>query len=116
MSHLLFSFGTLQLESVQQSLYGRIVPMEPDVLTGYRVARLHITDPAVIEASGSDIHPALVEDSDGTVEGKVLVLDDAELQATDRYESVGYYRATASLESGREAIIYLPRDVAAVLD
>lgn len=116
MGHLLFSFGTLQLESVQRSLYGRSLPTEPDVLTGYRVARLRITDPAVIEASGSDIHPALVRDADGSVEGRVLVLDDAELEATDRYESVGYHRAVARLASGREAIIYLPRDAGAVLD
>ncbi len=31
----IFSYGTLQLESVQRALFGRLVAMEDDVLTGY---------------------------------------------------------------------------------
>ncbi len=116
MTHLVFSFGTLQLESVQQALYLRAVPMQPDELRGYRVGRLRITDPAVIAASGSDIHPALVADEAGTVEGRVLELSEEELARTDEYESVGYERVEVVLASGRIAWIYLPRDATQVLE
>jgi gamma-glutamylcyclotransferase (GGCT)/AIG2-like uncharacterized protein YtfP len=118
-AELVFSFGTLQYESVQRSVYGRLVPMQPDSLPGYRVGRLRITDPAVIEASGSDVHPALVaaDPAAGSeVAGQVLELSVEELAATDEYESVGYHRAEVTLRSGRSAWVYSPRDPGAVVE
>ena len=35
---LLFSYGTLQLESVQLSSFGRRLEGEPDAMTGYAAA------------------------------------------------------------------------------
>jgi gamma-glutamylcyclotransferase (GGCT)/AIG2-like uncharacterized protein YtfP len=118
-AELVFSFGTLQNESVQRSVYGRLVPMQADSLPGYRVGRLRITDPAVIEASGSDVHPALVAAEPGVeseVAGQVLELSAEELAATDVYESVGYHRTEVILRSGRTAWVYSPRDAGAVMD
>ena len=110
-AHLVFSFGTLRQESVQQTLYGGTVPTVPDSLVGWRLTTVRITDPAVIEASGSDLHPGIERSGDGAdrVDGGVLTLDDAGLAATDRYESVGYERTSVVLASGREAWIYVPR-------
>lgn len=110
-THAVFSFGTLRQESVQQTLYGGTVPTVPDSLVGWRLTTVRITDPAVIAASGSDLHPGIERsgDVDDRVDGGVLTLDDAALAATDRYESVGYERTSVVLASGREAWIYVPR-------
>lgn len=110
-THAVFSFGTLRQESVQQTLYGGTVPTVPDALVGWRLTTVRITDPAVIAASGSDLHPGIERsgDVDDRVDGGVLTLDDAALAATDRYESVGYERTSVVLASGREAWIYVPR-------
>ncbi|MFT3871725.1 MAG: hypothetical protein QM714_03625 [Nocardioides sp.] len=59
MEHRVFSYGTLRQADVQQSLYGRAVPTTTDSLPGFRLDWLTITDPIVIEASGSDRHPIL---------------------------------------------------------
>ena len=42
MTHPIFSFGTLQLESVQQELFGRAVATTPDALAGYRIKRAEL--------------------------------------------------------------------------
>lgn len=110
-AHAVFSFGTLRQESVQQTLYGGTVPTVPDALVGWRLTTVRITDPAVIAASGSDLHPGIERSGDlaDRVDGGVLTLDDEALAATDRYESVGYERTSIVLASGREAWIYVPR-------
>lgn len=110
-THAVFSFGTLRQESVQQALYGGTVPTVPDGLVGWRLTTVRITDPAVIAASGSDLHPGIERSGDPAdrVDGGVLTLDGDALAATDRYESVGYERTSIVLASGREAWIYVPR-------
>ena len=47
---LLFSYGTLQLESVQRASFGRRLNGEPDAMTGYVRTMVEITDPDGIEA------------------------------------------------------------------
>jgi len=110
MTHPIFSFGTLQLESVQQELFGRAVATTPDALAGYRIGELRITDPEVIRASGKDIHPALLEGEPGDrVNGGTLDVTEEELAAADHYERVGYRRIEVTLESGTAAWVYVPR-------
>lgn len=46
---LLFSYGTLQLEQVQLETFGRLLKGEKDVLSGYKITMLEITDPEVLE-------------------------------------------------------------------
>jgi len=111
MTHPIFSFGTLQLESVQQELFGRRVPTTPDALSGYRIGELRITDPEVIRASGTDIHPALlVGSTNDRVTGGTLDVTEEELAAADHYERGGYRRIQVTLESGVEAWVYVPKD------
>jgi gamma-glutamylcyclotransferase (GGCT)/AIG2-like uncharacterized protein YtfP len=111
MAHLLFSFGTLRLDRVQRELFGRPVPTEPDALHGHRLGEVRITDPEVIRASGSDVHPGLVRTGDDAdvVDGAVLEIDDAELAAADRYEQAAYRRTDVVLASGRTAWVYVPK-------
>ncbi|PJJ70781.1 gamma-glutamyl AIG2-like cyclotransferase [Diaminobutyricimonas aerilata] len=114
MSALVFSFGTLRLERVQLALFGRVVPTQPDTLAGYRLGEVRITDPDVIAASGSDVHPGLEHTGrpSDRVDGAVLELDQSQLAAADHYERVAYRRIGVRLESGRDAFVYVPKDIA----
>lgn len=110
MTDVVFSFGTLQLPEVQRALFGRLVPTVPDALAGWVVGELRIVDPEVIATSGKEVHPALRPGADDdVVHGVALDLTPDELAAADHYERVSYRRAPASLVSGRDAWVYLPR-------
>jgi hypothetical protein len=50
-TEFLFSYGTLQLESVQMATFGRVLSGLSDVLSGFAEAPLPIADEAVIAAS-----------------------------------------------------------------
>ena len=108
MTALLFSYGTLQLESVQRSQFGRLLDGADDTLTGYAVIEIQIRDPAVLDASGIEVHRALVPDPGAPpIAGKVFRLTAAELAAADVYESENYRREQAVLASGTRAWVYV---------
>lgn len=48
----LFSYGTLQLEAVQLSTFGRRLAGHADQLPGYRLAMIEIRDAAIVATSG----------------------------------------------------------------
>ena len=106
--HRVFSYGTLRQENVQQALYGRKVETTDDVLEGWRLDWVEITDPEVIAASGSDRHPILRKgDAQDRVIGAYLQLTDEELATTDAYEVEDYSRILIKLASGVEAFVYV---------
>jgi len=112
MTDPIFSFGTLQLEAVQQSLFGRAVPTTPDALAGWRIGEVRILDPEVIAVSGTDIHPGLLRAGpEDVVAGAILEVTDDELAAADHYERVSYRRIPVQLQSGRAAWAYVPHEV-----
>jgi gamma-glutamylcyclotransferase (GGCT)/AIG2-like uncharacterized protein YtfP len=106
--HHLFSCGTLQQPEVQLSQFGRLLNGSPDALPGHRMTTIQITDPAVIEARGTDRHPLVVvsPDPEDTVEGQVFAISDAELAAADAYEVDDYARVRVTLRSGIRAWVY----------
>jgi len=53
---LLFSYGTLRQPEVQRATYGRLLEGRSDVLVGYRLAPLAISDPEVVRISGKAVH------------------------------------------------------------
>ncbi|MFD3469130.1 GDSL-type esterase/lipase family protein [Streptomyces sp. NPDC058682] len=106
-THTLFSFGTLMDERVQTALFGRAVPTSPASLAGYTTRPLKITDPAVIAASGLDVHLILERRLGASVEGAVLHLTDRELAEADAYEVDDYTRRRVVLSSGESAWAYL---------
>ncbi|MFF4445289.1 GDSL-type esterase/lipase family protein [Streptomyces sp. NPDC001502] len=106
-THTLFSFGTLMDERVQTALFGRAVPISPASLAGYTTRPLKITDPAVIAASGLDVHLILERRLGASVEGAVLHLTDEELAAADAYEVDDYTRRRVVLSSGESTWAYL---------
>jgi hypothetical protein len=105
----LFSYGTLQQRAVQIANYGRELDGVPDALIGYRLERLVIDDPDVVEVSGESVHN--IARSTGNpadrIAGTVFKLSEAELHSTDAYETSAYSRIEVSLESGRRAFVYV---------
>lgn len=106
---LLFSYGTLRQREVQLANYGRELAGEPDVLPGYRLTPLQITDQQVIALSGKAVHMIARETGDPAdcVEGVLFALTEEELAATDRYEVDAYSRVEVRLASGRMAWVYV---------
>lgn len=104
----LFSYGTLQLPQVQESLFGRILAGTKEKLPGYKVEKLKIKDQAVIEKSGTDMHPILVQTGkpQDVVAGMVFEITQAELEKADEYEVDDYLRSVGVMLSGTHAWIY----------
>ena len=105
---LLFSYGTLRQREVQEAVFGRRLTGRTDAIAGYALAEVTITDPAVIAASGSEVHPVLVPTPDGSgVSGTVFEVGDVDLAAADDYEVDDYTRVLLPLESGARAWVYV---------
>ncbi len=105
----LFSYGTLQLDSVQLSSFGRLLEGNPDAMPGYRQEWLEITDPDVLATSGERFHPVVLPSDNpaDAVEGKVFRITAVELDAADRYEVSDYKRIEVTLRSGLKAWVYV---------
>jgi len=105
----LFSYGTLRQPEVQLANYGRPLEGEADALLGHRLVPVEITDPDVVRVSGKAIHTIAVASGDPAdrVAGIVFLLSEAELAATDAYETDSYARVETTLESGRSAWVYV---------
>ena len=104
----LFSYGTLQQETVQMSTFGRLLQGQPDELVGFEQSLLRIDDPQFVATSGKT-HHAIVQfngRNDSRVSGTVFEVSDAELADADLYEPAGYKRITAMLASGKQAWVY----------
>lgn len=107
----LFTYGTLQLEDVQRSTFGRKLDGKPDVLVGYRLVMIKIRDEGFVAKSGTADHRNLqfTGDESDTVEGVVFEVTMEELEQSDAYEPEGYERVPVQCQSGLSAWIYLSR-------
>jgi hypothetical protein len=105
----LFSYGTLQLESVQRDTFGRTLMGSKDELAKHIVSKIKITDPKVIESSGTDIHPILKYSGNESdfVEGTLFELTDEEFIHADDYEVADYKRVEVIFKSGKTGFVYL---------
>jgi hypothetical protein len=107
---LLFSYGTLQEESVQLSTFGRLLQGQGDELPGFEPSFVKIEDPQVVAESGRTHYANVTFNgrSDSRVSGTVFEVTDAELAAADQYEEPALYqRVAAVLVSGRQAWVYV---------
>ncbi len=113
-AELLFSYGTLQTESVQFSTFGRKLDGRPDALAGYRLRMIQIMDQEFVSTSGAEYHRNLefTGSASDVVEGTVLSVTETELNQADAYEPDGYERRRIRLRSGAEAWAYLCVDEA----
>jgi hypothetical protein len=105
----LFSYGTLQLPSVQLATFGRRLVGVCDALCGYRVDTLEVFDAEVIRTSGSDYHSILVASGNPSdlVQGIVFSISEAELLNADDYEVDDYQRVLARCKSAQQAWVYV---------
>jgi hypothetical protein len=105
----LFSYGTLQLESVQLATFGRKLEGASDVLPRFEKALFKIEDPKVVETSGKTHHPMakFTGRSADAVAGTVFQITKEELENADRYEVDAYRRIAATLGSGVRAWVYV---------
>jgi gamma-glutamylcyclotransferase (GGCT)/AIG2-like uncharacterized protein YtfP len=108
MPHL-FSYGTLQEDSVQLSTFGRLLQGRRDELPGFELSSVRIEDPEVVATTGKTHYANVTFNgrNDSRVPGVVFEITDDELAAADQYEQpAGYERVAAILASGREAWVY----------
>jgi hypothetical protein len=105
----LFSYGTLQQESVQLSTFGRSLAGRRDELVEFEQSMVRIEDPEVIATSGKTHHPIVKFNGDvqSRVTGTVFQITDAELAYADAYEVAAYKRILAKLVSGDQAWVYV---------
>jgi len=103
----LFSYGTLRQAQVQMASFGRLLEGSEDVLPGYRLAQLEITDPEVLAKSAARRHPIAEPSPVDEVAGMVFEITPAELAAADAYEVSDYARVAVKLKSGVEAWVYV---------
>ncbi len=110
-SENLFSYGTLQNESIQLAIFGRTLAGTPDTLVGYRVIMSATEDQDFVEKSGAVRHRNLEFTGvlSDIVEGTVLTITPKELQQADAYEPNDYERVLVQLNSGSKAWVYLNR-------
>jgi len=105
----LFAYGTLQLPQVQRATFGRLLDGTADVLVGYALAPLAISDAEVVRLSGAAVHQIARRTGDpgDRIGGLVLAITAAELAAADGYEVDVYARAAVTLASGARAFAYV---------
>ena len=96
---VLFSYGSLQQQEVQLSLYKRVLKGDEDQLKGFKLT----------EELLYDQYPIIIETKDNTdlISGFVFEITLEELKFTDDYEGEHYRRIQVKLESGREAWCYV---------
>jgi len=106
---LLFSYGTLQLESVQMATFGRLLTGFPDILPRFALAGLKIEDAGVIAVSGKAEHTIarFTGNDDDVIPGVVFELTSEDLQHADNYEVADCARVAVTLSSGRVAWVYV---------
>lgn len=104
----LFSYGTLQTEAVQISLFGRRLEAQPDALTGYCLETIEVQDQSFLAHSGAvQRNLQFTGNTLDVVEGSVLSLTPQELERADAYEPAEYKRMQVRLRSGLDAWVYL---------
>lgn len=79
-----------------------------DVLTGFRLENLKITDADVLAKSEQEYHPiAIPGDSTDQISGTLFEITASELQQADAYEVSDYKRIQATFSSGRQGWVYV---------
>ncbi len=108
----LFSYGTLQHKQVQRETFGREISGKSDILLGYRLEQVEITDPKVLSVSKQQFHPIIVatDNHHDQVKGVILELTSEELAQADSYEVDEYQRILGEFKSGRQAWIYAAKN------
>ena len=108
MKELLFSYGTLQKETVQTALFGRVLQGWSDTLSGYKIAAIEITDTVFLSGGEqkNQLTAIISKNKTDCVIGKVFEVTAEELLVADKYEPAGFTRIKVTLGSEKEAWLY----------
>lgn len=108
MTEYLFSYGTLQKEETQLTLFNRKLAGEKDLLIGYTISPVIITDAEFLAKGEQPNQLTLLHtgSSDDRIEGTVFIVSKEELLYADKYEPVEYKRIKVVTQSGKEAWVY----------
>ena len=108
-TEFLFSYGTLQLESVQIATFGRPLAGTSDALQGFELVSLAIEDQKVIAISGKSHHTmaSFTGRASDVISGTLFTVTPGELQNADKYEVPEVKRIAVVLESGVRAWVYV---------
>jgi hypothetical protein len=114
-TELLFAYGTLQLEAVQISIFGRQLAGTRDALAGFELVPLKIEDETVVTISGKAYHTMarFTGHPSDVVSGIVFGLTPDELRNADKYEVAAVRRVAIVLQSGVTAWVYVDARYAA---
>lgn len=109
MSELLFSYGTLQLEKVQLETFGRKLIGTKEILKGFKMEKLRITDKTVLEKSEQELHLIAIpsNNEEDKIKGILFEISEEELIQADDYEVSDYKRVKVKFESAKEGWVYI---------
>lgn len=96
----LFTYGTLQDETVQQMLFNKKIKGIPDSIIGF--------DKKEINLEGN-IYPILIKNQKSLekIKGTCYNLSESDILICDEYEGCEYKRITTKLTSGIKAWVYI---------
>ena len=108
MKKYLFSYGTLQKDSVQLNLFGRLLNGTKDILKGYKLSPIEIRDGSFLSKGEENIQLTVVptNDMEDIIPGTVFEISEEELILADKYEPDNYKRVSVILDSGKEVWVY----------
>lgn len=109
MSKNLFSYGTLREKRVQFDLFGRLLSGKQDILAGYKLCEIEINDKSFLARGEDKFQQTLIftGSEEDFVEGTVFEVSGQELLLSDKYEPDNYKRTKITLQSGRQAWVYV---------
>jgi gamma-glutamylcyclotransferase (GGCT)/AIG2-like uncharacterized protein YtfP len=99
----LFTYGSLQHDDVQETLFGRVMEGIPEKLIGYALKKIQIE-----EEFGIVHYPVIVEtqNEEDYIDGIVYEVSEKELHQADLYEGMHYKRVEVHLHSNQKAWAY----------
>ena len=103
-SHL-FSYGTLRENSVQLTLFNRLLSGTPDTLLNYRLTQIKLSD----QDGTEHYYPGAYHTGNpkDQIAGVVFQLSYDELLRADLYETQAYIRRQVQLVSGKQTWVYI---------
>jgi gamma-glutamylcyclotransferase (GGCT)/AIG2-like uncharacterized protein YtfP len=105
---LLFSYGTLQQQEVQLSLFGRLLQGHSDELVGFEQTIIRIQNRVDTCGRTHNVNVVFNGKNESCVSGTVFEITETELAAADQYEQVDeYQRVSTILASGTNAWLYV---------
>jgi hypothetical protein len=93
---------------VQLETFGRLLKGEKDILEGYQLTMIEITDAEVLRKS-KQFHPIISfsGDKNDKVEGVLFEVTEDEILQADEYEVDDYKRVEVTFKSGKKGYIYI---------